>query len=120
MPRGVTTLLNQHRETWSALPDGSIPFYGSYPLPGMPGGGPPLAAFGWGPELDDDREYSLGHGEPLRRGLVIGLLVICSLVIAGMATVLATRRDDSPPAPPRAAAQLSVAHSNYHPPAPQG
>ena len=115
MPRGVTTLLNQHRETWSALPDGSIPFYGSYPLPGMPGGDPPLASFGWGPELDDDREYSLGHGEPPRRGLVIGLLVICSLVIAGLATVLATRRGDSPPAPPTAAAHLSVAHSNYHP-----
>ena len=31
----------------------------------MPGGDPPLAAFGWGPELDDDREYFLGHRKPL-------------------------------------------------------
>ena len=104
-------MLDQNRETWSALPDGSIPFYGSYPLPGMPGGGPPLAPFSWGPELPDDEEYPLGHRKPRRRALIIGLLVVCCLVVAGIATVLATRRNDAPP-PPTAAVQLSVAHSN--------
>lgn len=102
---------NKDREPWSALPDGSIPFYGSYPLPGMPGGDPPQATFGWGPELDDDLEYSLGHSKPPGRALIISLLVVCGVVIAAMATVLATRGNDSPPAP-TAAAHLSVAHSN--------
>jgi hypothetical protein len=64
-------LPNQNRESWSALPDGSIPFYGSYPLPGMPGGGPPLAAFGWGPEFGDDQEYPLGRRRPSRGILTI-------------------------------------------------
>ncbi|TCO14323.1 hypothetical protein EV652_12415 [Kribbella steppae] len=78
-----------------ALPDGSMPAYGSYPLPGMPGGDPPPAAFGWGPELGGDEQYPLGHRKPAPRGLVVALIVICGLVLAGLITVVAIRASDS-------------------------
>jgi hypothetical protein len=87
-----------HEEPPPALPDGSMPTYGSHPLPGMPGGDPPLAAFGWGPVLGDVNEDPLGQGQPPRGGrvgLVVSLLVICSVVLVFL-IVVATRDDNSP------------------------
>jgi hypothetical protein len=88
-----------------------MPSYGSHPLPGMPGGDPPFAPFGWGPQLGGDEEYPVGHGEPPRKvriGLVVALLVICSVVVAGLIAVVANRGNDSPnsaPALPTASTQ---------------
>lgn len=70
-----------------ALPDGSMPYYDTHPLPGMPGGDPPFAPFGWGPAPRGDDEWTLGHEQPPRRvrvALVVSLLVTCSIVVAGL------------------------------------
>ena len=61
MLRGGTTVPDEdraelRRQPPPALPDGSLPVYPSHPLPGTPGGGPPLPAFGWGPDFADDPE----------------------------------------------------------------
>lgn len=80
-----------------------MPSYGSHPLPGMPGGDPPFAPFGWGPQPGGDEEYPVGHGEPPRKvriGLVVALLVICSVVVAGLIAVVASRGNDSPNSAP--------------------
>ncbi len=80
-----------HEEPPPALPDGSMPSYGSRPLPGMPGGDPPLAAFGWGPEVGRDDEDPLGQGHPPRTGrigLVVGLLVICSVALVFLIVIV--------------------------------
>ena len=74
-----------------ALPDGSMPSYDGHPLPGMPGGDPPPASYGWGPEFGDDEEYPLGHGRPPlggRRGMLIGLLIAGGVAFAVLVAVL--------------------------------
>ena len=70
-----------------ALPDGSMPYYDSHPLPGMPGGDPPFAPFGWGPALGRHEELPRRHDGPppkVRAPLLVSLLVTCSVVIAGL------------------------------------
>lgn len=74
-----------------ALPDGSMPSYDARPLPGMPGGDPPHASYGWGPEFGDDDEYPLGPGRPPlggRRGVLVGLLVVGAVAVAALLAVL--------------------------------
>ena len=70
-----------------------MPTYESHPLPGMPGGGPPLAAFGWGPGPGGDKKHALGDRKPPRRvrpALFVSMLVTCSVVIAclGLSAIL--------------------------------
>ena len=70
-----------------ALPDGSMPTYGSHPLPGMPGGDAPFAPFGWGPDPAGDDEYVVDRDGPRRKvrpALIVSLLVTCSVVIVGL------------------------------------
>lgn len=89
-----------------ALPDGSMPTYGSYPLPGTPGGASARAAFGWGPEIGGDDEYPLGQTTVPRKGrigLVVSLLVICSVMVVGLVVLVASRGDDSTNSAPVAA-----------------
>lgn len=86
-----------------ALPDGAIPMYGNQPMPGTPGGGPPLPAVGWGPDFGVGEGYHFQHGGPPRRrrsGLTIGL-VLLGLVAAGvLVAALALREGDSPTVAP--------------------
>ncbi|HET6985613.1 MAG TPA: hypothetical protein VFI00_03320 [Kribbella sp.] len=101
MPRGGTTLPDQNRVgATPALPDGSIPTYDSHPLPGMPGGDPPFAPFGWGPDIGGDEEYPLSHTKRRRKGVVVGLLVLCSVLVAGLIAFAALRGDNSPNSAP--------------------
>lgn len=76
------------------LPDGSIPLYGSYPLPGTPGGDPALPAVGWGPEFGGGR---IKHGGPQTRrrktGLGISLLLLGGVAVAVVIAALALRDD---------------------------
>jgi hypothetical protein len=85
------------------LPDGSIPLYGSYPLPGTPGGGPPRPPVGWGPQFGTGRDFHFRPGGPPRRrraGLVVGLLVLGCVTAAVLITVLAFRAGDAPTVTP--------------------
>lgn len=76
------------------LPDGSIPLYGSYPLPGAPGGDPALPEVGWGPEFGGGR---IKHGGPRTRrrktGLRISLLLLGGVAMAVVIAALALRDD---------------------------
>jgi predicted metalloprotease len=81
------------------LPDGSMPLYGSYPLPGTPGGEPPLPQVGWGPEFGGGRQYHFQHGgpQPKRRstGLVVGLLLLGGVAVLVVVAALALRDGNS-------------------------
>jgi predicted metalloprotease len=78
------------------LPDGSIPLYGSYPLPGMPGGDPALPLVGWGPEIGGGpKHFQHGGPQPKRRrtGLAISLLLLGGVAVAVVIAALALRDD---------------------------
>jgi predicted metalloprotease len=79
--------------SYAALPDGSMPFYGSHPLPGMPEGGPPLPRLAWGPGFRDDQEDHRRAAKRGRIGLVAALLVLCGA--AGLMVIAAVRTDAS-------------------------
>jgi predicted metalloprotease len=84
--------------TYAALPDGSMPLYGTHPLPGMPEGGPPLPPLGWGPDLREDtdlrEEEVTHHGAAKRRiGFVAALLMLAGA--AGLIVTAAVRADAS-------------------------
>ena len=96
-------------QEWSeppgALPDGSIPLYGSYPLPGAPGGEPALPRVGWGPELGaggDGFQFQHGGPQPKRRrtGLVVSLLLLGGAAVVVVIVALALREGDSPAVAP--------------------
>ncbi|GAB2662471.1 hypothetical protein [Kribbella swartbergensis] len=76
----------------AALPDGSMPLYANHPLPGMPGGGPPLLGFGWGPDFSGTGDVAPPHRQ--RAGLAIGLLIICGLAIGLVIAALAAGSGD--------------------------
>jgi uncharacterized protein len=77
------------------LPDGSIPLYGSRPLPGMPGGEPALPRVGWGPEIGGEHTFQHGGPQPRRRstGLAISLLLLGGIAVAVVIAALALRED---------------------------
>ncbi|ADB30133.1 protein of unknown function zinc metallopeptidase putative [Kribbella flavida DSM 17836] len=80
------------------LPDGSIPLYASYPLPGTPGGGPALPPVGWGPEFGGQHHFQ--HGGPARRrrsGLVRSLLLLGGVGVLVVVAALALRGEDNVP-----------------------
>jgi predicted metalloprotease len=96
------------------LPDGSIPLYASYPLPGTPGGGPARPEVGWGPEFGTGRDYHFRHGGPPRRrrtGLAVGLFVIGGLAVAVVIAALAFRGGDSQTAVPASGTTPTAATS---------
>ncbi|TWD81584.1 hypothetical protein FB561_2700 [Kribbella amoyensis] len=81
------------------LPDGSLPLYASYPLPGTPGGGPPRPAVGWGPDFGTGDDHHFRHGGPPRKrrtGLTAGLLVLGCVAAAVVIAALASRQHDAP------------------------
>jgi predicted metalloprotease len=77
------------------LPDGSIPVYASHPLPGTPGGGPPLPQVGWGSEFGGGQHHHLQHiGPPPKRrtnDLLIGLLLLGGVAALLLIAALALR-----------------------------
>ena len=77
------------------LPDGSIPLYGSYPLPGTPGGEPAPPPVGWGPDFGGKRQIQHGGPQPKRRrtGLVVSLLLLGGVAVAVVTAAVALRDD---------------------------
>ncbi|MEU4191939.1 hypothetical protein AB0E69_08585 [Kribbella sp. NPDC026611] len=86
-------LRHERRQPPPALPDGSMPTYDRYPLPGTAGGGPPMSPFGWGPDPGSGRVAHTPRdtGPPAagRLLLITALLFICSVTVAGLLTVIA-------------------------------
>ena len=83
------------------MPDGSIPIYASYPLPGTPGGGPALPQVGWGPDFGTGGQ--IRHGGPPRKrrtGLLAGLLLLGGVGVLVVITALTLRSSDAPTVAP--------------------
>jgi predicted metalloprotease len=101
---------NVSNQDWSAppgasppgpTPDGSIPLYASYPLPGTPGGGPPLPQVGWGPEFEAGGQ--IRHGGPQRKrrsGLLAGLLLLGGVAVLVVIAAVALRGASEPTVAP--------------------
>jgi len=77
------------------LPDGSIPLYGSHPLPGTPGGEPAPPPVGWGPDFGGKRQIQHGGPQPKRRrtGLAVSLLLLGGVAVAVVIAAVALRDD---------------------------
>ncbi|MEV8378671.1 neutral zinc metallopeptidase [Kribbella sp. NPDC056861] len=83
----------------AALPDGSIPLYGNYPLPGA------QPRVGWGPEIGGEgRHFRHGGPQPRRRqtGLLFSLLLLTGVAALVVTVALALREGDSSATPPAA------------------
>ncbi|GAA1594189.1 hypothetical protein GCM10009789_55330 [Kribbella sancticallisti] len=87
-----------------ALPDGSIPLYGSYPAPGAPGGEPAQPQVGWGPEFDGTSpdqssqfHFKKGGPQPRRRptGVIAGLLLLSGVAVFVVIVALILRDGES-------------------------
>ncbi|WBQ04548.1 neutral zinc metallopeptidase [Kribbella sp. CA-293567] len=94
----------------AALPDGSIPLYGNYPLPGAPGGGPAQPPVGWGPDLGGGRHFRHGGPQPRRRptGLLFSLLLLGGVAALVVTVALALRESDSSATGPAPGAGLAT------------
>ena len=90
----------------AALPDGSIPLYGNYPLPGAPGGGTAQPPVGWGPDFGGGSHFRRGGPQPRRRqtGLLFSLLLLGGVAVLVVTVALALRESDSSAAAPVAGA----------------
>ncbi|WP_327635495.1 hypothetical protein OHB24_36620 [Kribbella sp. NBC_00482] len=77
-----------------ALPDGSMPTYGSHPLPGTSHGEPPSSPFGWGPALERfDHLDGTGHGPPRAESplLVVALIILSGVAVSVLIAAIAVR-----------------------------
>ncbi len=86
-----------------ALPDGSIPLYGSYPPAGAPGGEPALPRVGWGPEFGAGRgdfHFQRGGPQPRRRrtGVLASLLLLAGVAAFVGVIAYVLHEADSPAA----------------------
>ncbi len=81
-----------------ALPDGSIPLYGSYPPPGAPGGEPTRPPVGWGPEFGGEHHFQKGGPQPRRRqtGVVASLLLLGGVAVFVVVIAFALHDSNSP------------------------